>query len=131
MRAQIRAADARAEAAAARYERAVISSLSDSEAALNRFAASAAVERQAEAALARQSQAFELAQTRVARGEDDRMALARAALQLEQARGRRTAASEAKASAAVALFKALGGGWQSVDAQAALQAPLSGIARPE
>lgn len=111
IRAQIRAADARADAAAAKYEGVVIGALSDSEAAINRFLNARATLAEAEAARDREAAAYALAEKRQASGEDDRLTLARAHQSLLAAERRRDSAASAKAQAAVALFKALGGGW--------------------
>jgi len=111
IRAQIRGADARAAGAAARYEKAVLGALSDSEAAINRFLNARTAAEQAEAAVVRERAAFALAERRTRSGEDDRLALARAQQSLTAAERRRDQAAASKAQAAVALFKALGGGW--------------------
>lgn len=111
IRAQIRAADARADAAAARYEKAVVGALSDSEAAINRFLNARAAAEDAAASLAREQGAFALAQQRADRGEDDRLTLERARQSLLSAQQRDQQARAAKAQAATALYKALGGGW--------------------
>ncbi|MDG2533494.1 efflux transporter outer membrane subunit [Sphingomonas sp. HITSZ_GF] len=111
IRAQIRAADARADQAAARYEKAVIGALSDSEAAINRFLNARAAAEDAAASLAREQNAFGLAQQRADRGEDDRLTLERARQSLLSAQQRDQQARAAKAQAATALYKALGGGW--------------------
>jgi NodT family efflux transporter outer membrane factor (OMF) lipoprotein len=112
IRAQIRGADARAQAAAARYEATVIGALSDSEAAINRFLNACTALADAEAARERESLAYRLAQQRQTSGEDDRLTLTRARQALLAAERRRDQAASAKAQAAVALFKALGGGWR-------------------
>jgi multidrug efflux system outer membrane protein len=112
IRAQIRAADARAEGAAARYEKAVIGALSDSEAAINRFLNARIAEADAGASLERESAAFALAERRASSGEDDRLTLLRAQESLLSARRRADQARAAKGQAAVALFKSLGGGWK-------------------
>ncbi len=112
IRAQIRAADARAAAAAARYDKAVIGALADSETAINRFLQARIALHRAEQSLAREDEALALVQLRVRRGEDDRLALARAELVQAQAVQRRDAARAARGQAAVALYKALGGGWE-------------------
>lgn len=114
IRANIRATDARADAAAARYEKAVLGALSDSEAAINRFANAGNAAREAEAALLRQRQAFAMIEARAARGEDDRLTLARARQNVVAAEQRRDQALAARSEAAVALYKALGGGWDVV-----------------
>jgi NodT family efflux transporter outer membrane factor (OMF) lipoprotein len=111
IRAQIRAADARAQAAAARYEKAVLAALSDSEAAINRFLNTRDALAEAEGSLAREQAAFALAERRAHAGEDDRLALVRARQAAIVAQRRRDQAAAAKAQAAVALYKALGGGW--------------------
>jgi len=112
IRAQIRATDARAAAAQARYEKAVVTALADSESAANRFARTAAAARATEAALATERNAFQLAGLRAARGEDDRLALERSRLRVVQAERALKEALAAYANAAAALYKALGGGWE-------------------
>lgn len=111
IRTQIRAADARAQGAAARYDKAVIGALSDSEGAINRFLNARAALAEAEAALTRERSAFALAEQRATRGEDDRLALLRAQTSLTTTQTRHDTAAAAKGQAAIALFKALGGGW--------------------
>ena len=111
IRAQIRAADARADAAAARYEKAVTGALSDSEAAINRFLNARAAADEAAASRAREQAALGLAERRAAGGEDDRLALERARQSFLAATRRDQQARAAKAQAATALYKALGGGW--------------------
>ncbi|RIV91447.1 TolC family protein, partial [Aurantiacibacter xanthus] len=113
IRAQIRAADARAEAAAARYDQAVIAALSDSEAAVNRYLEAQRTEAASGAALAAQQRAFALSQARFASGEDNRLMLESARLDLISREGALASARAETAQAAVALFKALGGGWQA------------------
>jgi NodT family efflux transporter outer membrane factor (OMF) lipoprotein len=116
LRARIRAADARAEAAAARYERAATDALADSEGAINRYLAAQRAERAAATALAAQRSALALAERRFAAGEDDRLALERARLEAIEAERRADIAAADAARAAVAAYKALGGAWQAVPA---------------
>lgn len=111
IRAQIRAADARTQAAAARYDKAVIGALAESESAANRFANASSAAAAASAALERESAAYRLTRLRVERGEDDRLVLMRAQLRRLEARVRERDAAEGRATAAIALYKALGGGW--------------------
>lgn len=111
IRAQIRGADARTAAALARYEKAVAGALADSEGAINRFLAAQAGEVEADAALDRQRTAQSLSNQRFARGEDDRLALMRAQRTLAQAERAQALARAERGQAAVALYKALGGGW--------------------
>lgn len=113
IRAQVRASGARAEAAAARYEKTVIGALAESESAANRFAQASAAADEASAGLERQASTYRLVEMRVERGEDDRLALIRARLRLLDARARERSASEARTTAAIALYKALGGGWEA------------------
>ncbi|RYY35077.1 MAG: TolC family protein, partial [Sphingomonadales bacterium] len=112
IRAQIRGADARAEGAAARYEKAVVGALGDSEAAINRFLNARAALVEAQAARDRETSAYALAERRQRSGEDDRLTLNRARQLLLAAERRRDQAASAKTQAAVALYKALGGGWE-------------------
>lgn len=112
IRAQIRASDARAEGAAARYEQAVLEALRDSETAIVRFAAAAEAAEAAAAVLVRQREAYGLAELRYRAGEDSLLALLDAEAALIAARQRTAEASAAEAKAAVSLYKALGGGWQ-------------------
>lgn len=125
IRARIRAADARADAAAARYEQAVLGALADSETAINRFLNARSARAEADAALAAQQAAFELAEQRARRGEDDRLALMRATRQRSAAERSAIAARHTQAEAAVALFKALGGGWQGADDVASCAPPCT------
>jgi len=113
IRARIRGADARAEGAAARYDRAVIGALAESESAANRFANATSAAAEASAALERETQAYRLTEMRVEQGEDDRLALMRARLRMAEAQSRERNAAEARTTAAVALYKALGGGWDA------------------
>lgn len=111
IRAQIRAADARAAAAAARYERTVIGALAESESAANRFANASSAAAEARTALDREIAAYRLAELRFAQGEDDRLALSQAKLRMLELQDLERDAAEARATAAIALYKALAGGW--------------------
>ncbi|OCC22505.1 hypothetical protein MB02_16625 [Croceicoccus estronivorus] len=111
LRAQLRAADARGQAAAARYDKAVLGALADSETAINRFLNSGHALAQAETALEKQENTFHLVELMLSRGEVDRLSLAQARIALNQSETNAREARSAHASAAVALFKSLGGGW--------------------
>jgi outer membrane protein TolC len=111
IRAQIRGADARAEAAAARYEAAVIGALSDSESAINRFLRMREAEEEAVHAMERQRSAFHFAEQRHQAGEDDALSLAAAQRALAEADARLNRARGDRANSAIALYKSLGGGW--------------------
>ncbi len=111
IRAQVRGADARADAAAAAYEKAVLTALSDSETALNRYAATGTALNDREAGLAAAERAAGLARQRFEKGEDDRLALLEAQSTATAARLRAIAARAEHFTAYLALTKALGGGW--------------------
>jgi len=110
LRAQVRAADARAQAALARYERAVLGALTDSETAANRYQASLEMLESRAAALAEATRAEDLAGRRFRLGEDDRVQF----LESQSARlAAETQVVEAKRDAAasfIAFSKSLGGG---------------------
>jgi outer membrane protein TolC len=63
--------------------------------------------------LAREQNAYKLAELREQRGEDSKLALAQARLQLTQAKERDLLARAARSDSAVALYKSLGGGWSN------------------
>ncbi|MGB3627178.1 MAG: TolC family protein, partial [Henriciella sp.] len=111
IRAGIRAADAREEAALATYEKAVIVALNESEQALNSFVSSQQRFISSTGAVERQREIFALAERRYEGGEDDRLALERARIELIETDRRAIAARSDVSIAAIATFKALGGGW--------------------
>jgi outer membrane protein TolC len=111
IRARIRSASARADAAAARYEKAVLGALADSETAINRYAATRTALEERAAARAQSATALDLAQQRYRAGDDDQVAVL-------QAQSLYAAADKAWVNTAAqsledyaALIKALGGGW--------------------
>ncbi len=111
IRAQIRGADARADAAGARYEKAVLAAFADSETAINRYAAALARVREQDAARQASAIALDLARQRYRAGEDNLLTLLDA--QISYTTSDRTA-TDARAQAFQAyasLIKALGGGW--------------------
>lgn len=112
IRAQIRAAGARADAAGARYEKAVVTALSDSEAAINRWLAAKRNVEDARGSQQADQHALELASLRFERGEDNRVDLERARASALASQRRLSAALGDEGVAAMALFKALGGGWE-------------------
>lgn len=117
IRAQIRAADARAEGAAAAYEKAVLGALADSETALNAYGAALAALRDLEIARDRSATALSLAQQRYRAGEDDLILLLDTTSRFNAAD---RAANDARVEALRAharLVKALGGGWKEEDAE--------------
>lgn len=114
IRAQIRAADARADAALARYERTVLAALADSETAINRFAAVGEVRAERHAASASAAEAVALAGRRYQAGEEDLTALLQAELAQHAADRADIKAQAAELRQLAALYKALGGGWKTM-----------------
>lgn len=111
IRAAVRAADARAQAAAARYDQATVTALADSESAINRFLRARDRAATTGAALGKEQAAFTHSRALADRGEIDRLTLEQARKALAQARTLDESARAERALAAAALFKALGGGW--------------------
>jgi len=118
IRAQVRAADARADAAAARYEKAVLGALADSETALNRYAAAIATLAERQQARDDSATALDLVRQRYRSGEDDRLAVLQAQSALASADAAATDARRRTLEAFAALIKALGGGWAEAPGQA-------------
>ena len=114
IRAQIRAADARAEAALVRYERTVTGALTDSETALNRYAAARSMRQKADGATAQAAVAVDLARQRYHAGEDALTILLNAQSAYSVAERASLDARVSELMAVVALYKALGGGWEAV-----------------
>ncbi|HTM96053.1 MAG TPA: efflux transporter outer membrane subunit [Croceibacterium sp.] len=116
IRAQIRAADARADAAMARYERAVLAALSDTETALNQYASAGEARAERDAARSAAAEAVTLARTRYLAGEDDLTALLLAQAEYNAAEQQSIQALATQLQNVAALYKALGGGWEAVEA---------------
>jgi NodT family efflux transporter outer membrane factor (OMF) lipoprotein len=114
IRAGIKAADARADAALARYERTVLTALGDSETAINRFAAAGEVRTERQIASASAAQAVELAGRRYRAGEEDLTALLQVELAQHAADRADIEAQAAELRQLAALYKALGGGWENL-----------------
>lgn len=115
IRAQVRAADARAEGAAAAWEGAVAGALADSETAINRHANALIAYSYAVDALDSQHRIHSLAWKRYEAGEDSRTQWLAAELELAQAELAMLQTQSAALDAAIALNKALGGGWSDAD----------------
>lgn len=108
IRAQIRGANARRDIALARYEKAALGALADSEAAANRYAAAVNARADRAEALTYAVEAERLARLRFERGEDDRLQLLEATSARIAAAQQSLAAEADAVSAYVALAKALG-----------------------
>ncbi len=113
IRAQIHAAGARADAAAERYEQAVLAAFADSETALNRYAAAGTQRRDRDAALSQSAQALELARQRYDQGEDDLLSLLDTQSAYRTTEQADLTARAGELTALVSLYKALGGGWEA------------------
>jgi NodT family efflux transporter outer membrane factor (OMF) lipoprotein len=113
IRAQIRAANARADAAGARYEKAVLGALADSETAINRYAAARTTLDQREAARARSASALEMSRQRYQKGDDDRVTVLQAESAYAEADRAWVGAAQESLEDYAALVKSLGGGWQT------------------
>jgi NodT family efflux transporter outer membrane factor (OMF) lipoprotein len=110
IRAQIRAAGARADASAAAYEKAVLGALADSETAANRFGVATSARASRESALTEARVAAQLAAQRFQRGEDDRIQMLEARSAALQAELLALASRADTAAAYIGFTKALGGG---------------------
>jgi NodT family efflux transporter outer membrane factor (OMF) lipoprotein len=115
IRAQVRAADARTDAAGARYERAVLAALADSETAINRFAAAGRTRAERDAALDDAAEAVTLARRRYQAGEDDLTVVLQAQSAFSVAERQSVQARASELQFLAALYKALGGGWAAFD----------------
>jgi NodT family efflux transporter outer membrane factor (OMF) lipoprotein len=111
IRARIRAASARADAAAARYEKAVLGALADSETAINRYAAARMALQDRAAARTQSATALELTQQRYRHGDDDLVSVLQAQSLYAAADKAWIYTAQQSLQDYAALIKALGGGW--------------------
>lgn len=110
--ARIRAADARAEASVAQYERTVLAALEETENALVVFGRQQARRNFLRAAAEASEKAAWLARLRYEDGVADFLTVLDAERRLLEVQDRLAQSETATATALVAVFKALGGGWQ-------------------
>lgn len=115
IKAQIRAADARSDAAMARYERAVLTALSDSETAINRYVSAGRTRAERGEVRATAAEAVSLARQRYLAGEDDLTALLQAQTSFTAADRLNIQALTLELQQLTALYKALGGGWETLE----------------
>ncbi len=111
LRAQVGAADARADAAVASYEKTVLGALEETEGALATFTRS---QRETDAlygAARAADQAAELARARFGAGRSDFLAVLDAEREQLAARDRLALSSTGSATALVTVYRALAGGW--------------------
>lgn len=125
IRANIRATNARTDAAASVYEAAVLSALSDSETAINRYASAERAEDDREFARQQNDEALTLARQRYRAGEDDLLVLLDAQSAYTVAEQQSIAARAATLEALASLYKSLGGGWDATAHVTALDARLA------
>ncbi len=107
----IAAADARGEAAAVSYEKAVLGALEDTEGALNAYTRTQQQTQALFDATQSASKAAELARTRFSAGTSDFLTVLDAERELLSARNGLAQAQTASATSLVAVYKALAGGW--------------------
>jgi NodT family efflux transporter outer membrane factor (OMF) lipoprotein len=127
IRANIRAAGARADGAAAAYEGAVLAALSDSETAINRYAAAERTQQDREIARQQSDEALTLARQRYRAGEDDLIVLLDAQSAYTIAEQQSISARASTLAALASLYKSLGGGWES--AAPAREPMISSVSR--
>lgn len=111
VRAQIRAAKARRQAAAQAYEKTVLSALADAERALGNYRFALESVRGQRAALASARRSYGHAERRFQLGDIALADLLEAELSLQQAEDAYAQTHTAAAVDLIALYKALGGGW--------------------
>jgi multidrug efflux system outer membrane protein len=113
VRAQVAASDARAEAALATWEKTVLTALQEAESALNRY--SRALESAARLRIAAEAsgKAADLARLRYRNGADSFLTVLDAERRLLEAEDLLAGAETDASLSAVAVYKALGGGWET------------------
>jgi outer membrane protein, multidrug efflux system len=111
--ARIKAADARGEASLAQYEQTVLNALEETENALVNYNRERARRALLVSAAQSSEKAQELARQRFERGAADFLTVLDAELRLLQDQDRLAQSETATATALAALYKALGGGWES------------------
>jgi multidrug efflux pump len=123
VRARIRAADARTEAALAQYEQRVLLALEETENALTDFSRQRARRDSLRASAQASEKAQNLARLRYQFGVTDFLTVLDAERTLLEAQDRLADSETGTATALVAVYKALGGGWEVAAAGADASAP--------
>lgn len=113
VRARIRATDAAAEGALATYEQTVLTALEETENALARFANARRRQAHLQVAAEASAKAVELARTRYSNGVDSFINVLDAERQLLGLEEQLALSETESGLALVALYKALGGGWEN------------------
>ena len=119
VRAEIRASKARVEVAALQYESTVKQALADAEQALSRYDLGLETLSRQEAAVAAARRSYGFANDRYRAGDISLLELLDAERALRSAEEGYARTHTTVATALVALYKALGGGWQADGAQVA------------
>lgn len=112
--ARIKAADARAEASLARYEQTVLNALEETENALVAFSEERKRRNLLASAASASEEAHRLATLRYREGVADFLTVLDSEARLHQDQALLAQSETATATALVAVYKALGGGWESV-----------------
>jgi multidrug efflux system outer membrane protein len=112
--ARIKAADAHAESSLAQYEQTVLNALEETENALVNYNRERSRRELLASAASASVRAHELAHLRFAGGVSDFLTVLDAELRLLQDQDRLAQSETATATALVALYKALGGGWENM-----------------
>jgi outer membrane protein TolC len=97
----------------------VLTALSDSETALNRFAAAQQTQEDRELARQQSEGALRLARQRYRAGEDDLIVLLNAQSAYSASEQQSIAAEAGALNSMVSLYKALGGGWEAFEPRVA------------
>jgi multidrug efflux system outer membrane protein len=113
VKARIREADARTEAQLARYERAVLGALEETENALVNYGRQQARLSSLRDAAAASEKAHQLAHLRYEDGIADFLTVLDAERRLLEAQDRLAASETSAATALISVYKALGGGWEN------------------
>ena len=113
VRARVQANDARTEAALATWEKTVLTALQEAESALNRYSRALETSARLQIAAEASSQAADLARLRYRNGADSFLTVLDAERRQLEAEDRLAAAETDASLAAVAVYKALGGGWET------------------
>lgn len=113
VRAQVAASDARTEAALANWEKTVQMALQETESALNRYSRTRETAARLHIAASSSAQAADLARLRYRYGADSFLTVLDAERRQLEAEDLLAAAETNASLAAVAVYKSLGGGWES------------------
>ncbi len=117
IRANIEASNARQEAAAAQYEAAVLAALEDTERSLTAFAKEQERRESLEVARQASQRSFDLSNELYTRGLEDFLPVLDAQRSLFLAEDQLTQSEQTIATNLIALYKALGGGWEAFEPQ--------------